>query len=379
MLYSNIYQKLKTAFDKPEKEIQIDSLNLIIRKLDFNSDWDNGNSSKSLMDDSAIESNNSFQYYLFENLDKQKPKGVIFLFHGLNEKKWDKYLPWAYQLTKQTGKSVLLFPIAFHMNRAPLSWSDVRLMKTVSTARNEKSENTNSSFANAALSERLESYPERFYLSGLQTYIDVCKLIELIKANEIKEIPAVTNFDLFGYSIGAFLSLLLLMDNPLGFFTNSKLFMFCGGTTIDRIFPVSKYILDKLAYDSVTEYFNNFLCERIIHTSMLDNELGKFLCNESYFQSLISCNLEKELREKRLTEIGERISTIVLNQDEVIPPDGVIAELKGQYSKVKAKFEIRDFDYPYNHAIPFPLLEKYKLRVDNSFKSLFDNAAGFLV
>ena len=71
---------------------------------------------------------------------------MIIVFHGLNEKKWDKYLPWAYGLATQTGKAVVLFPIAFHMSRAPERWSSRQEMYAIAQKRmNEFPDNSETS------------------------------------------------------------------------------------------------------------------------------------------------------------------------------------------------------------------------------------------
>jgi hypothetical protein len=80
---------------------------------------------------SDIPKNWSFSYPLFKRQSTPKASGVIILVHGLNEKSWDKYLPWAGKFLELTGKAVLLFPIAFHMNRVPREWSKYRLMTRV--------------------------------------------------------------------------------------------------------------------------------------------------------------------------------------------------------------------------------------------------------
>ena len=379
MIYSDIYQTLKTEFNKSDKVIRVDSLSLIIKKLSFNSTWFNSNLIPPLENDASIECNNSFDYFLFEKSYSPKSNEIILLFHGLNEKTWDKYLPWAYQLMQQTGKSVLLFPIAFHMNRAPNIWSDPRKMKKISLERSIIPSNLDSSYANASLSSRIQSRPERFYFSGLQTYFDVCGLIKSIKAGKIKELSPNSNIDLFGYSVGAFLSLLFLMDNPNGYFSKSRLFMFCGGSLVDRTFPVSKYILDKLAFNTLSTYLNDFINDQRIVLRNISNTIGGFLNGESYFQSLISSNVFREMRETRLNQISERIGTLVLKNDNVIRPTEVVNTLKNKFDEVKSKFEIRDFDYAYNHVVPFPILDKYKLKVDTSFKSVFESASSFLV
>lgn len=61
------------------------------------------------IDDSKVKENTTFRYPLFLPEGNEAP-GAIFLLHGLNEKQWDKYLPWAYELCLKTGYAVLLFP-----------------------------------------------------------------------------------------------------------------------------------------------------------------------------------------------------------------------------------------------------------------------------
>ncbi len=49
--------------------------------------------------DSSIKDNAIFKYPVFTCNDNTN--GDIILLHGLNEKKWDKYIPWAYTLAKK--------------------------------------------------------------------------------------------------------------------------------------------------------------------------------------------------------------------------------------------------------------------------------------
>ena len=67
--------------------------------------------------DIDILENKEFTYSLFKKPGPARSEKVILLFHGLNEHSWHKYLPWAKTLVERTGKTVILFPIAFHMNR----------------------------------------------------------------------------------------------------------------------------------------------------------------------------------------------------------------------------------------------------------------------
>ena len=72
--------------------------------------------------DNNIQENKSFSYTIFTPKGSQKTNQAILLLHGLNERNWDKYLTWAEYLSLATGKAVILFPRAFHMNRTPMFW-----------------------------------------------------------------------------------------------------------------------------------------------------------------------------------------------------------------------------------------------------------------
>lgn len=73
--------------------------------------------------DRTIEENLRFEYLVVTDREERRFNGATLLFHGLNEKSWSKYLPWAQRLCRLTSRPVILFPIAFHMDRAPADWS----------------------------------------------------------------------------------------------------------------------------------------------------------------------------------------------------------------------------------------------------------------
>src|SRR5690606_37703064 len=85
-----------------------DGLNCKTHQLEFISDaqvtmsepidgivWD--------INDNDITCNKYFQYHIIYPNKNSKYNDVILFFHGLNERKWDKYLPWATSLAKSTG------------------------------------------------------------------------------------------------------------------------------------------------------------------------------------------------------------------------------------------------------------------------------------
>jgi hypothetical protein len=110
--------------------------------------------------DAEIEENLRFRYQIMAPSSGEKARGVIIMLHGFNEKHWLKYLPWAAHLVLHTGKAVLMFPIAFHMNRAPAAWSDARSMHRLSRERRRLyPELISSSLSNVAISTRLHNRP----------------------------------------------------------------------------------------------------------------------------------------------------------------------------------------------------------------------------
>ena len=102
--------------------------------------------------DNNIQENKSFSYTIFTPKGSRKTNQAILLLHGLNERNWDKYLTWAEYLSLATGKAVILFPIAFHMNRTPGNWYNPRaLMPWVARRKQEVEHLNNSTFVNVAL------------------------------------------------------------------------------------------------------------------------------------------------------------------------------------------------------------------------------------
>ena len=133
--------------------------------------------------DSKVIENQSFTYSILRKNNKKKLKGVILFFHGLNEKSWHKYLPWAEYIAETTGRAVVLFPLAFNINRVPEGWSDPRLMYNVSRERKRVFQYiSESTFANAAISTRFQEIPQRMFWSGLQSFYDIVHLTWQIRS-----------------------------------------------------------------------------------------------------------------------------------------------------------------------------------------------------
>jgi hypothetical protein len=330
-------------------------------------------------DDIKIPENREFTYSLFRKNNSGKADGVILLLHGLNEKHWDKYLPWAEKLVELTGKAVILFPIAFHMNRSPAEWSDAHLMNSVTKLRKEHSPViTNSTFANAAISARIETIPQRFFWSGLQTFYDIVTLISEIKKGNHQHINPGSSIDLFSYSIGSFLSEILMMTNPRGYFDSSKLFMFCGGCTLDRMSPNSRFILDSDATIAIYSFYT----ERLETALKIDKRIAHYFnghVSGSYFKSMLSYKKYKDIREKRFAELSSRIYAVALKKDDVISPGEVINTLQGDFRDIPVKVDMYDYKYPYSHIKPFPEDKCYSDEVNLQFDNLFNSVADFML
>ena len=329
-----------------------------------------------LAHDAGIAENRRFTYPVFIPDKRGTDRKAILLLHGLNERNWDKYLHWAEYLTLNTGKPVILFPIAFHMNRGPSAWLNPRSMNRVAETRRKKSGNPGSlTFANAVLSERLTEKPLRFYHSGRQTIRDISALARHIGNGEHPLFPAGTTLDLFAYSIGSFLAEILLMANPGNLFSSSKLFIFCGGAIFRHMYGESKHIMDKVAYERLLQYY----CEEWFNPSENDpfsttkesDDLART------FSAMISPDIFQEEREHFFDSLKRRISGISLLKDKVMPFSGVEAcmgkKLAGEC------FELLDFPFEYSHETPFPATGRTDLRlVEASFREVFRKSAAFL-
>lgn len=396
MSYINDFRYLKKIFNQVNNVIPLPDSSISIENYHFSS-ADNSlscyetlnekcslfppNASKlshlAEIDDSKLKENNSFTYSVFRN--NNSVSGAILLLHGLNERCWDKYLPWAKKLVELTGKSVILFPISFHMNRAPVLWSNHRLMNQISKERMQiYPGDISSSFVNAAISTRLQYRPQRFFRSGLKTIYDIIKLIGCIKKGGINGIRRDAGIDLFGYSIGAFISEILFLANPLNYFADSRLFLFCGGPVFEKMRPVSRFIIDKIANESLRSYYVECFQNNINSDSRLRWFFRDSNTIANAFTSMLNLDWMKSFRESRLKEISSRIVSLSLLKDYVMPSNAVNDTLNGTFNNPKIKTIVKDFPYDYDHVNPFPVIDKIEDLVDKSFNSVFELASSVL-
>ncbi len=329
--------------------------------------------------DIFVEENKSFYYQLIKPKSQKVARKVTFLFHGFNEKDWDKYLPWTQAICEGTGSAVVLFPIAFHMQRAPKHWSSKRAMFMLSEERKKRFPNVvNSSLSNVAISMRLHTMPQRFIWSGLQTYYDMIRFIELCKEGNHPLIHKDFDFDIFAYSIGGFLAQILKLTNYKQYFRDSRVCLFCGGATFNRMSPVSKFILDSEAnvalYSFLVEHFDKILQK----DKLLNHYIKEDHTEGKVFYSMLDYQKMRDYREGLLKKYEDQIYAISLKKDSVVPSFEIMNTLKGAYRDINIQVDEFDFDFSYTHENPFPVNSGVIEAVDEGFKKVFKKACDFL-
>lgn len=323
--------------------------------------------------DQQHEGNRMFSYPVVLPVERKQYKEGIVLLHGLNEKSWDKYYSWAAALALRTQRPVILFPLANHMNRAPKSWSDPRLMKDVVSSRKKIGSEADASFANAALSTRLGAHPELFVYSGMQSYYDVCALFDQINRGEHPFFEANAQIDFFAYSIGAFLAQILSIANPGGRFSTSRLFIFAGGPTFDRMQGSSRYIMDLQAFRSLLTLKRRRILNKI-HREISEAALPGFAEMWEGFVAMLGQRKGRKIRRAWLDCRGEMIQVLALKGDRVMPSKAIVSTLKSKAVRI----DVVDLPYTASHENPFPINEEKILpMVNRAFTLLMSKAEKF--
>jgi hypothetical protein len=408
MIFQEIFEYLKDKIDYASDAIDLPALGQkvfnysffseahtilantakVVRPLDLDSlspaDREAGEITNSitLIPDHEIEENKNFRYHVFvpdkEEGDSDK---VTIILHGFNERHWAKYLPWASHMAKETGRTIILFPIAFHMNRSPDLWNDPHKMRAVSLLRKKLFPGViHSTLSNAAISVRLSASPSRFFWSGLESFYDVNLLVEKIKTGKHPRVSKGADVNFFTYSIGTLLGEIILMTDENSRLRDSRFVAFCGGPVFNRLSPVSKFILDSEA--NVTIY--SFLVEHLESHLKSDPVLASYLQNKDLpvginFKSLLNYRLDRKYREDKFKELSNRILAVSLKNDEVVPPYEVINTLQGTERDINIPVRVEDFPYPYRHEDPFPQISpKNQALVDETFKRVFAPICEFL-
>ncbi|MCF8333228.1 MAG: DUF6051 family protein [Bacteroidales bacterium] len=387
MGYTNDYHHLAKHYHTDQDTLALEDWGITIKNVAFHSRYAEilpGKFEASFSDakefflqpDQNIAENRDFTYPVIKKNHDSDESKVIILLHGLNERSWDKYLPWGKELCLKTSHPVILFPIAFHMNRSPALWSDPRTMTRLAGQRKKRyPSNRECSFVNAAISQRLGELPQRFFLSGLVSYFDLYDLICQLQDGEHPCLSNQPEINFFGYSIGAFLTEIMLMSDPEKRVSHSHAFLFCGGPTFDKMYGTSRYILDSKAIESIRSVFinKNF---KIPLPDSVEEEIQK-LHLRKIFNTMINSIKYPEYRNARLSTLAARLKLLPLRKDNVVPVKSVEETFSRACREIKQVVAPQDFPFEYSHEAPFPQ-NGNKNQIDRAFSRIFDEAAAFL-
>jgi len=360
-----------------------------IHMLPFTSRFGNssgiGNDNRTAIDDfynindEDIIENKEFRYPVFVPGTGKKYKRAILLLHGLNERSWLKYLPWGYYLAIKTGVPVILFPIAFHMNRSPQMWSNPRAVMPLLIRRNHSVARASmTTIANVALSERLSEDPLRFMLSGWQSAEDVICLLEQTKSGKHPFLEKNADIDLFTYSIGSFLGQILMLANPANLLQQSRMFLFCGGSLFSQMNGVSRLIMDETAFRKIYHFYMCDLQTQIRQRHPFFVHLQQTSLGNAFISMIRESN-RRTFREHTIAKLHDKIQAICLKNDSVIPATGIIQTLGIHGKPPFCNVEVFDPPFPYSHETPFPVANPgLSPLVDTAFAHVFEKASGFL-
>ena len=323
--------------------------------------------------DDTEKANSEFTYYLMTPAGQQG-EGAIILMHGLNERTWNKYIQWGVRLAHDTGRQVILFPSAYHMNRSPVSWIDRHVMTPLVAARMSMMPDIRmASFVNVALSTRMTTTPQRFMLSGYQTVRDVAFIIRMISDGLHPGIPGGGPVDIFAYSIGALATQVMMLSRPSILPEESRIMLFCGGSTFNQMNGTSKFIMDSRAFERLITFYLEWPETDDKHESRLVTELMNHTAEGEAFYAMTSLSRLKAVAGNPFREMDGRFRAVTFSGDRVIPPEAVSATLQD------ADAEVWIPEYPFTHENPFPVLAGDRASaVDRTFDRLFESAASFL-
>jgi hypothetical protein len=281
--------------------------------------------------DCDVAENLDFRYPLLRSLGAgrgEPTRHLIIVLHGLNERSFTKYVPWAYQLWRSTGAAVALYPLSFHVNRVLPRWGreiDGHLSRRRAVPRNEDVHPFN-----CVISERLDAYPERFFWGGLQSYGDVVDLVREVREGRHPHVHPEARVDLLGYSIGGYLALGLLL------FQDSRAVIFESGASLRATNMSSRFIIDHACEVSLMKLYVRFtgrLANPRLGHWLREHELGR------WFRALCGDESERPRLEARLRELSPRLLAIGNTGDEVIPAAAMLNTLQGLHRDTGVRVE----------------------------------------
>jgi hypothetical protein len=287
--------------------------------------------------DCDVAENLDFRYPLLRSpgaVRGERLRHLVVLLHGLNERSFTKYVPWAYQIWRSTGAAVALFPLSFHVNRVLPRWGreiDGHLARRRAVPRNEDAHPFN-----CVISDRLDAYPERFFWGGLQSYGDLVDLVREVREGRHPHVHPEARVDLVGYSIGGYLALGLLLLDEGGLFHDSRAVIFESGAALRATNMSSRFIIDHACEVSLMKLYVRFtgrLANGRLGHWLRDHELGR------WFRALCGDESERLRLEARLRELSPRLLALGNARDEVIPFPAMLNTLQGLHRDTGVRVE----------------------------------------
>ena len=288
--------------------------------------------------DAEIGENLHFRYPLLRDAAvpgaRRRSDHLVLLFHGLNERSFTKYVPWAYHLWRSTGAAVALYPLSFHIRRVSPLWG-TRLQAFL-RARKAVAGNENAHAFNAVISDRLGAHPERFFWGGLQSYREVVDLVRQVRAGRHPHVDPGAQIDLVGYSAGGYLALALLLIDQDGLFGRTRAVVFESGAALRDVNLSSRLIVDLAAETALMKLF-------VRHTEAYANaRLRHWLeahTEGRWFRAMCGAPSERLALEHRLAALAPRLLGVTNLNDQVIPPGGVLNLLQGLHRDTGVRVE----------------------------------------
>ncbi|HTX98558.1 MAG TPA: DUF6051 family protein [Bacteroidota bacterium] len=300
-------------------------------------------------EDVLIGQNIAFRYPLVREAGSGRGKhrhGVIVL-HGLNERSFSKYIPWAFHIWKSVQSPVLLFPLTFHINRVSPRWAFEQQANL--EGRRAIAGNENVHRFNAVISHRLGTHPERFIWGAIQSFWDIVDLVRTIRQGNHPHFAEDARIDLLGFSAGGYVALALMLDDPEGLFSDSRAVIFASGSMVRDVNLSSMLIVDQAAEVALMNMYvkhrRKLSGPRLLHWMGEHHEGQWFNC---------FCDLmpDRAKLDPRLRQIASRVVGIANTNDSVFPFGAIHNTLQGNHRDIPVRIEEIDLGI---HENPFAI------------------------
>ena len=277
--------------------------------------------------DCQIEENLRFRYPLLREPAEgplRRHTRALILLHGLNERSFTKYIPWAYQIWSQVQFPVILFPLAYHINRVQRKWAADQV--DIYDRRRAIAGNEYAHRFNAVISERLTVHPERFLWGGIQCYWDIVDLVRAIREDRHPHFAPDAQVDFLGFSAGGYIALALLLENHRKYFEASRGILFASCSALRDVNLASPLILDHAAEIALMKLYVKY------RTKVMNPRLRHWFEEHPegrWFNAFCGLMPDRTGLDQRLRALSPRLLGIAGIQDQVMTPGAMMNALQG--------------------------------------------------